>query len=228
VTALGSVARTFATSCTARRIADQAGLSGTKTRRRTRDYPTGLARRLPLTAMADRFGRHRMLITTVGLGLAATVLAARSRILVVCRDLACVDRCSAPPTRSPKSSREQTDTKSRAKALASRGRATGSSGSHRIIHSLASKTLGFRDCSCSRSFPRALATHQPVGDRTGPLLKSPRSRPTTSCPPLGAWVGRFERRLILLSILAFAFVSFTGPANSFISSSPRTSITSRV
>ncbi len=78
VSALGNVARTFGHLVHGATFADQAGLSGTK-------LGVGLAiirlaslGGLPLTALADRFGRHRMLVLSVGLGLCATVLAAAS------------------------------------------------------------------------------------------------------------------------------------------------------
>ena len=147
VTALGSVARTFGHLVHGATLADQAGLSGTK-------LGVGLAiirlasiGGLPLTAMADRVGRHRMLIVTVGLGLTATVLAAASPgywwfvVIFACgRPL-----LSATNALSEVIAAEQTDTKGRAKALAlvAAGYGVGA-GLTAIIHSLASKSLGFR------------------------------------------------------------------------------------
>ena len=159
VTALGSVARTFGHLVHGATIADQAGLSGTK-------LGVGLAiirlaslGGLPLTAMADRFGRHRMLITTVGLGLAATVLAAASPgywwfvVIFACgRPL-----LSATNALSEVIAAEQTDTKSRAKALALVAAGYGiGAGLTAIIHSLASKTLGFRGLFLLAIVPLAL------------------------------------------------------------------------
>jgi MFS family permease len=219
VTALGSVARTFGHLVHGATLADQAGLSGTK-------LGVGLAiirlasiGGLPLTAMADRVGRHRMLIVTVGLGLTATVLAAASPgywwfvVIFACgRPL-----LSATNALSEVIAAEQTDTKSRAKALAlvAAGYGVGA-GLTAIIHSLASKSLGFRGLFLLAVVPLALV----------PLISRWASEPDRFAiaevasdyvvPALGA-VGRpFRRRLVLLSIIAFALSFITGPANSFI------------
>jgi AAHS family cis,cis-muconate transporter-like MFS transporter len=219
VTALGSVARTFGHLVHGATLADQAGLSGTK-------LGVGLAiirlaslGGLPLTAMADRFGRHRMLVTTVGLGLAATVLAAASPgywwfvVIFACgRPL-----LSATNALSEVIAAEQTDTQSRAKALAlvAAGYGVGA-GFIAIIHSLASKTLGFRGLFLLAIVPLALL----------PLISRWATEPDRFAiadvasdhvvPVLGAVGPAFRTRLILLSILAFALSFITGPANSFI------------
>ena len=221
VTALGSVARTFGHLVHGATLADQAGLSGTK-------LGVGLAiirlaslGGLPLTAMADRFGRHRMLVTTVGLGLIATVLAAASPgywwfvVIFACgRPL-----LSATNALSEVIAAEQTDTQSRAKALAlvAAGYGVGA-GCTAIIHSLASKTLGVsRTVLAGRSCPLALLPlDQSLGDRTGPLRHRRGRRRTTSCPSSASIGPAFRKRLILLSVLAFALSFITGPANSFI------------
>ena len=76
--ALGDVARGFGQVTRGAVLADQAGLSGT-------ELGIGLAIMrlaslggLPVTALADRFGRRMMLLVTVGAGLAMTVVAAAS------------------------------------------------------------------------------------------------------------------------------------------------------
>jgi MFS family permease len=112
---------------------------------------------------------------------------------------------------------EQTDTKGRAKALAlvAAGYGVGA-GLTAIIHSLASKSLGFRGLFLLAVVPLALV----------PLISRWASEPDRFAiaevapdyvvPALGA-VGRpFRRRLVLLSIIAFALSFITGPANSFI------------
>ena len=78
VAALGDVARGFGQVNPGATLADQAGLSGT-------DLGIGLAimrlaslGALPVTGLADRFGRRMMLLVTVGAGLAMTALAAAS------------------------------------------------------------------------------------------------------------------------------------------------------
>src|ERR1700735_5456755 len=72
VAALGDVARGFGQLNTGSTLADQAGLSGT-------DLGIGLAimrlaslGALPITGLADRFGRRTMLLVTVTLGLVMT------------------------------------------------------------------------------------------------------------------------------------------------------------
>src|SRR5665213_1036972 len=78
VAALGDVARTFGQVTHGASLTDQAGLSGT-------ELGIGLAiirlssiGALPLTGLADRVGRRRMLLVTVIVGLAVTVIAAAS------------------------------------------------------------------------------------------------------------------------------------------------------
>ena len=78
VAALGDVARGFGQVNHGATLADQAGLSGT-------DLGIGLAimrlaslGALPVTGLADRFGRRMLLLVTVGAGLAMTALAAAS------------------------------------------------------------------------------------------------------------------------------------------------------
>jgi MFS family permease len=218
VTALGNVAKTFGHLVHGATLADQAGLSGTK-------LGVGLAiirlaslGGLPLTAMADRFGRHRMLVTTVGLGLCATVLAAASPgywwfvVIFACgRPL-----LSATNALSEVIAAEQTDTPSRAKALAlvAAGYGVGA-GCTAIIHSLASKTLGFRGLFLLAVIPLALL---PLINRwaTEPDRFAIAEATPHVVPILGTVGPAFRRRLILLSILAFALSFITGPANSFI------------
>jgi MFS family permease len=219
VTALGDVARTFGHLVHGATLADQAGLSGTK-------LGVGLAiirlaslGGLPLTALADRFGRHRMLVLTVGLGLCATILAAASPgywwfvvIFALGRPL-----LSATNALSEVIAAEQTNTSGRAKALAlvAAGYGVGA-GLTAIIHSLASKTLGFRGLFLLAVVPLALL---PLINRwaTEPDRFALAERTSERVgPALGAVSAQFRRRLLLLSIVAFALSFITGPANSFI------------
>jgi MFS family permease len=219
VTALGNVARTFGHLVHGATLADQAGLSGTK-------LGVGLAiirlaslGGLPLTALADRFGRHRMLVLTVGLGLCATILAAASPgywwfviIFALGRPL-----LSATNALSEVIAAEQTDSSGRAKALAlvAAGYGVGA-GLTAIIHSLASKSLGFRGLFLLAIVPLALL---PLINRwaTEPDRFALAARTSTHVVPAFGTVGvAFRRRLLLLSIVAFALSFITGPANSFI------------
>jgi MFS family permease len=219
VTALGSVAKSFGHVVHGTTLADQAGLSGTK-------LGVGLAiirlaslGGLPLTALADRFGRHRMLVVSVGLGLVATVLAAFSPgywwfvVIFACgRPL-----LSATNALSEVLAAEQTDSTSRAKALAlvAAGYGVGA-GLTAIIHSLASKTLGFRGLFALAVVPLLLL---PLISRwaTEPDRFAVAAKASDHVVPvLGAISAPFRRRLVQLSILAFALSFITGPANSFI------------
>ncbi|HEX4217264.1 MAG TPA: hypothetical protein VHZ02_02745, partial [Acidimicrobiales bacterium] len=78
VAALGDVAKGFGQVTHGATLADQAGLSGTV-------LGVGLAvirlaslGSLPVTGLADRFGRRIMLLVTVGAGLALTAVVAAS------------------------------------------------------------------------------------------------------------------------------------------------------
>jgi MFS family permease len=219
VTALGSVAISFGHLVHGATLADQAGLSGTK-------LGVGLAiirlaslGGLPLTALADRFGRHRMLLVTVGCGLVATVLAAFSPgywwfvIIFACgRPL-----LSATNALSEVLAAEQTNSTSRAKALAlvAAGYGVGA-GLNAIIHSLASKSLGFRGLFALAVVPLLLL---PVISRwaTEPdRFVVVADAPEHVVPVIGAIAAPFRRRLVRLSVVAFALSFITGPANSFI------------
>ncbi len=219
VTALGNVARTFGHLVHGATLADQAGLSGTK-------LGVGLAiirlaslGGLPLTALADRVGRHRMLLVSVGLGLCATILAAASpgywwfvAIFALGRPL-----LSATNAISEVLAAEQTDTASRAKALAlvAAGYGVGA-GLTAIIHSLASKTLGFRGLFLLAVVPLALL---PLISRwaTEPdRFTLTETAPDHARPALGAVGAPFRRRLLILSIVACARAFIPGPANSFV------------
>jgi AAHS family cis,cis-muconate transporter-like MFS transporter len=160
-----------------------------------------------------------MLITTVGLGLAATVLAAASPgywwfvVIFACgRPL-----LSATNALSEVIAAEQTDSASRAKALALVAAGYGiGAGLTAIIHSLASKTLGFRGLFLLAVVPLALL---PLISRwaTEPdRFAIAGAAPDHVVPVLGAVGPAFRRRLVLLSTMAFALSFITGPANSFI------------
>lgn len=219
VAALGSVARTFGHLVHGATLADQAGLSGTK-------LGVGLAilrlaslGGLPLTGLADRFGRRRMLIVTVGLGLVLTILSAASpgywwfvAIFACGRPL-----LSATNALSEVIAAEQTDSTGRAKAMALVAAAYGiGAGLTAIIHSLASNALGFRGYFLLAIVPLALL----------PLVNRWVSEPDRFAievaarehvvPVLGAVGPKFRRRLMILATLGFALSFITGPANSFV------------
>jgi MFS family permease len=218
VAALGDVARGFGQVSHGTSIADQAGLSGT-------DLGIGLAimrlaslGALPITGLADDFGRRRMLLITVGAGLAVTVLAAASpsywwfvAIFACGRPL-----LSASNGLAQVIAAEQTASAERAKAVAliAAGYGTGA-GVIAIVHSLASHAIGFRGVFILALIPLALL---PLIAR---WVQEP-ERFTVSVagsghpiPVLDAVARPFRRRLLIVAILAFAISVITGPANSF-------------
>jgi MFS family permease len=219
VAALGDVARGFGQVNLGATLADQAGLSGT-------DLGIGLAimrlaslGALPITGLADRFGRRRMLLVTVGLGLAMTAAAAASPsywwfvvIFASGRPLLSATNALAQVTAA-----EETGSADRAKAVAliAAGYGTGA-GVVAIVHSLAERAIGFRGVFVLALVPLALL----------PLLSRWISEPDRFAvaaagsehpvPVLGAVARPFRRRLLVIAVLAFAVSVITGPANSFV------------
>jgi MFS family permease len=219
VAALGDVARGFGQVTHGATLADQAGLSGT-------DLGIGLAimrlaslGALPVTGLADRFGRRRLLLGTVGAGLALTALAAASpgywwfvAIFACGRPLLSATNGLAQVTAA-----EQTASADRAKAVAliAAGYGTGA-GVIAIVHSLAAGTLGFRGVFVLALVPLALL----------PLLRRWIQEPDRftaaaagsghPIPVLDAVARPFRRRLAVIVALGFAVSVITGPANSFV------------
>jgi MFS family permease len=219
VAALGNVARGFGQVTHGAALADQAGLSGT-------ELGIGLAIMrlaslggLPITALADRFGRRMMLLVTVGAGLSLTVLAAVSptywwfvAIFACGRPLLSASNGLAQVTAA-----EQTASADRAKAVAlvAAGYGVGA-GVIAIVHSLASSALGFRGVFVLALVPLALL----------PLLRRWLEEPDRFAvaaagsehpiPVIGAVARPFRRRLLVIVVLAFAVSVITGPANTFI------------
>jgi MFS family permease len=219
VAALGDVARGFGQVSHGATLADQAGLSGTV-------LGVGLAiirlaslGSLPVTGLADRFGRRTMLLVTVAAGLALTAVVAASpsywwfvAIFACGRPL-----LSATTALAQVSAAEQTGSADRAKAVAliTAGYAVGA-GLIAIIHSLASSALGFRGVFALALAPLALL----------PLLRRWTVEPDRFAqaaasadhpiPVLGAVAKPFRRRLLVTVALTFAVSVITGPANSFV------------
>jgi MFS family permease len=220
VAALGDVARAFGHLHAGQRatVAEQAGLSGT-------ELGIGLAvlrlaslGGLPLTGMADRIGRRRTLVITLALGLAITALAATSQsywwfvaIFALGRPL-----LSATGGVAQVSAAELTGTADRAKAIAlvAGGYGVGA-GLVAIVHSLASKTLGFRGVFALALVPLAFL---PLVRRH--LVEPDRFRRVADAdhepPVLGPVEAPHRRKLLLVAGLALAVGVITGPANSLV------------
>ena len=219
VASLGDVAKGFGQVNVGATLADQAGLSGT-------DLGIGLAimrlaslGALPITGLADRFGRRTMLLVTVGLGLAMTGVAAASpsywwfvAIFASGRPLLSATNALAQVTAA-----EQTGSADRAKAVALIAAGYGAgAGVVAIVHSLAERALGFRGVFVLALVPLALLPllwrwiEEP--DRFA-VAAVGSEHPT---PVFGAVAPPFRRSLAVIVVLAFAVSVITGPANSFV------------
>jgi len=219
VAALGDVARGFGQVNNGSSLLAQIGMSGT-------DLGIGLAimrlaslGALPVIGLADRFGRRRLLLGTVGLGLAMTALAAASpsywwfvAIFACGRPVLAATNGLAQVTAA-----EQTASADRAKAVALIAAGYGiGAGVIAIVHSLAASTLGFRGVFVLALVPLALL----------PLLRRWIEEPDRfteaaagsdhPVPVFDAVARPFRRRLAVIVVLGFAVSVITGPANSFV------------
>ena len=219
VAALGDVAHTFGQVRHGVSLTDQAGLSGT-------ELGTGLAiirlasiGGLPLTGLADRFGRRRMLLITLVVGLMVTLAAVASpgywwfvAVFALGRPF-----LSATTALSQVVAAEQTASgqRTRALALVTAGYGLGA-GLAAVMHSLASTSLGFRGLFAVAVVPLMLV---PVFARwvTEPdRFAVANAAVDHFVPVLGAVGPRFRRRLLVLVGLSFAVAVVTGPANTFV------------
>jgi MFS family permease len=219
VAALGDVARGFGQVNNGSSLLAQIGMSGT-------DLGIGLAimrlaslGALPIIGLADRFGRRRLLLGTVGLGLAMTALAAVSpsywwfvAIFACGRPVLAATNGLAQVTAA-----EETGSADRAKAVALIAAGYGiGAGVIAIVHSLAASTLGFRGVFALALVPLALL----------PLLRRWIEEPDRftevaagsehPVPVFDAVARPFRRRLAVIVVLGFAVSVITGPANSFV------------
>ena len=219
VAALGDVARGFGQADNGGTLVAQAGLSGT-------DLGIGLAimrlaslGALPVIGLADRFGRRTLLLATVGIGLALTVVAAASptywwfvAIFACGRPLLAATNGLAQVTAA-----EQTASADRAKAVAlvAAGYGTGA-GAIAIVHSLAASTLGFRGVFVLAVVPLALLPLLRRWIEEPDRFTVAAAGPEHPVPVLDAVARPFRRRLAVIVVLGFAVSVITGPANSFV------------
>ena len=219
VAALGDVARGFGQVNNGASLVAQVGMSGTALGIGLAIMRLASLGALPVIGLADRFGRRRLLLATVGTGLAMTVLAAASpsywwfvAIFACGRPVLAATNGLAQVTAA-----EQTASADRAKAVAliSAGYGTGA-GVIAIVHSLAASTLGFRGVFVLALVPLALL---PLLRR---WIKEP-DRFTVAAagsehrvPVCDAVARPFRRRLAVIVVLGFAVSVITGPANSFV------------
>jgi len=219
VAALGDVARTFGQVHHGASVTDQAGLSGT-------ELGIGLAvirlasiGALPLTGLADRFGRRRMLLITVVVGLAFTVAAVASpgywwfvAVFALCRPF-----LSATAALSQVVAAEQTSSgqRTRAMALVTAGYGVGA-GLTAVLHSLASSSLGFRGVFALAAVPLLFVPLMARWVTEPDRFAAAAAAVDHSMPVLGAVGPRFRRRLLVVVGLSFAVAVVTGPATTFV------------
>ncbi len=218
VSGLGEVARTFgqASHGTAS-IAEQAGLSGTT-------LGVGLAvlrlaslGSLPLSGLADRFGRRLLLLVCCAGGLALTVLAAASPGYWWFVAIFALGRPGLTATNAVASvaGAEETATVERAKAIAliTAGYGVGS-GVIAGINGLAKATLGFRGLFLLALVPLVALPW------LSKLIREPDRfvavAPDHPLPVLGAVAPAHRRRLLVVALISAALAVMTGPVNSFV------------
>ncbi|HEY3940900.1 MAG TPA: MFS transporter [Acidimicrobiales bacterium] len=219
VAALGDVAQAFGQVRHGATFADQAGLSGSQLGAGLAIIRLASLGGLPVTALADRYGRRRMLLATVCGGLALTAVAAASpsywwfvAIFACGRPL-----LTATNGLAQVAAAEQTSSSDRAKAIAlvTAGYGIGA-GAIALVHSATSAALGFRGTFALALVPLGLTpllrrwVSEP--DRFGAIAHDPALR----VPVVGAVARPFRRRLAVVAVLAFVVSVITGPANSFV------------
>jgi len=219
VAALGDVAKGFGHVVSGTTIADQAGLSGT-----TIGLGLGVLRlasllAMPLTAIADRIGRRRVLLGCCAIGLVATVAASASpsfwwfvAIFAVGRPL-----LSASSAVGQVVAAEVTDAANRARgvALVTAGFGIGS-GLIALLHGAASGFLGFRGLFLLAVVPLAAMPWIRRLITETERFEVARAEFATSRPTLGTVHRRLIGRLLVVSVLSFGVAETSGPATGFV------------
>src|SRR5579875_2076570 len=221
VAALGDVAKAFGHVTHGASIADQAGLSGTELGLGLAVIRLASLAGLPLAGMADHLGRRRMILATVTIGLALTVLAALSPTYWA---FVVIFACGRPLLSATNAltrvvAAEQTGAGDRAKAVAlvSAGYGVGA-GITAILHSLFLHELGFRGLFAVSLVPLVLvqlvrpALAEP--DRYAAVARQEAA--TGARPQLVRSLRTETRRFLAVVALAFMISVITGPANTFV------------
>ncbi len=218
VAALGSVAKAFGHAAPSGSIAAQAGLSGTQLGAGLAVIRLASLGGLPLAGLADRYGRRRMILVMLTVGLALTAVTAAAPgywwfvgVFALGRPL-----LSATNALTQITAGEETGAPDRAKAVAlvSAGYGVGA-GITAILHSLFVKTLGFRGLLALAVVPLVLVQLlRPV------VVESQRYQVSTNEPerplPVFGVVGERLGRFWILIAVTFLISVITGPANTFV------------
>jgi MFS family permease len=222
VATLGDVAKHFGHVMHGNSVAAKVGLSGSELGLGLAVVRLASLGGLPLSALADRVGRRRILIVACGVGLAATAASAASPgywwfvvVFALGRPF-----LSAAAAVAQVEAAEETSSRGRAAAVAlvAAGYAVGA-GATAIIYSLAGSALGFRGILVLAVVPIAalpfVARWVKEPDRFVRAAAAA-STSTTRSPVLGSVARPYRTRLLIVTLVAFSLALITGPANSFV------------
>jgi MFS family permease len=223
-TALGDVAHAFGETGDGTSVVARVGLSGTTLGIGLAIVRLASLASLPLAALADGYGRRRLLLACVTGGLAVTALAALSpgywwfvALFALGRPMLSATNAIAGVVAA-----EETDSRDRAKAigLLTAGYGVGA-GLTALIRGVAGDGLGFRGLFALALVPLAatplLARWLEEPDRYQRLRAASDPELATARPAvLGRVPTGLRPRLWLLAALAFSIAFVTGPMNTFL------------
>ncbi len=223
-TALGDVARAFGETSDGTSVVARVGLSGTTLGIGLAIVRLASLASLPLAALADSYGRRRMLLGCVTGGLAVTALAALSpgywwfvALFAFGRPMLSATNAIAVVVAA-----EETETRDRAKAIALMTAGYGiGAGLTALVRGVAGDGLGFRGLFALAVVPLAavplLARRLEEPDRFQRLRATEEPELAAARPAvLGRVRADLRPRLWLLAVLAFAIAFVTGPMNTFL------------
>jgi MFS family permease len=219
VAALGNVAKGFGHVVSGTTIADQAGLSGTTLGLGLAVLRLASLAAMPLTSVADRIGRRRVLLGCCALGLVATVAASASpsfwwfvAIFAIGRPL-----LSASSAVGQVVAAEITDAPNRARgvALVTAGFGVGS-GLVALLHGAASGFFGFRGLFLLAVIPLLFMPF--VGRLVSETdrYEVAKAEFATARPTLGTVHRRLLGRLGVVAVISFGVAETSGPATGFV------------
>ena len=223
-TALGDVARAFGETSDGTSVVARVGLSGTTLGIGLAIVRLASLASLPLAALADSYGRRRMLLGCVTGGLAVTALAALSpgywwfvALFAIGRPMLSATNAIAVVVAA-----EETETRDRAKAIALMTAGYGiGAGLTALVRGVAGDGLGFRGLFALAVVPLAavplLARRLEEPDRFQRLRAAEEPELAAARPAvLGRVRAGLRPRLWLLAVLAFSIAFVTGPMNTFL------------
>jgi MFS family permease len=223
-TALGDVARAFGETSDGTSVVARVGLSGTTLGIGLAIVRLASLASLPLAALADSYGRRRMLLGCVTGGLAVTALAALSpgywwfvALFAFGRPMLSATNAIAVVVAA-----EETETRDRAKAIALMTAGYGiGAGLTALVRGVAGDGLGFRGLFALAVVPLAavplLARRLEEPDRFQRLRAAEEPELAAARPAiLGRVRAGLRPRLWLLAVLALSIAFVTGPMNTFL------------